>query len=191
MTTVVLGGSRQRSRLTTELQRRLDRIIEHRFRVVIGDANGADQAMQRYLAERGHDAVEVFCSGAAPRNNLGGWPCRRVETKARPGTFEFYAAKDQAMAAVADVGFMLWDGESVGTLMNVWRLLRGQKRALVAVQPTRELLEVRGEPDWQRLLAVASEGTRAELAKRVRVEQAAEETVLPLFGGEAGHAGAS
>jgi hypothetical protein len=182
MTTVVLGGSRQISRLTAELERRLDRIIDQRLHVVVGDANGADKAMQRYLAERRHADVEVFCAGATPRNNVGGWPCRRVETKARPGTFEFYAAKDQAMAAAANVGFMLWDGESVGTLMNVWRLLRGQKSTLVAVQPTRALLEVRSEPDWQRLLAGASEATRADLARRIRSEQAAEEQALPLFG---------
>ncbi|MGZ5441159.1 MAG: hypothetical protein ACXW5U_05340 [Thermoanaerobaculia bacterium] len=31
--------------------------------------------------------------------------------------FEYFTAKDAAMAEQADYGLMLWDGESVGTLL--------------------------------------------------------------------------
>lgn len=183
MTCVVLGGSRHISKLTDEVQARLGRIVQQGFRVVVGDANGADKAFQKYLADQAYEQVEVFCSGSSPRNNLGHWTCRHVTTKARPGTFEFYAAKDQAMAKEATVGFMLWDGESVGTMLNVWRLMRTQKTSLVYVQSQREFLQVRGQEDWRRLLGLADADARADIEKRIRGETPAEpKNELPLFG---------
>jgi adenine-specific DNA-methyltransferase len=183
MTCVVLGGSRHISKLTDEVQVRLGRIVQQEFRVVVGDANGADKALQKYLADQSYEQVEVFCSGSSPRNNLGHWTCRQVTTKARPGTFEFYAAKDLAMATEATVGFMLWDGESAGTMLNVWRLMQSQKTSLVYVQPRREFLQVRHLDGWRRLLGLAAAGARAGIEKRIRGETPAQpKTELPLFG---------
>lgn len=182
MTCVVLGGSRHISRLSDEVRVRLGRIVQQGFRVVVGDANGADKALQTYLAECDYQQVVVFCSGKSPRNNVGHWPCLQVTTRARPGTFEFYAAKDQAMAREATVGFMLWDGESVGTMLNVWRLMQTQKTSLVYVPSQREFFEVRAEEDWRRLLGLAAADARAHIEKRIRSETPAEpENELPLF----------
>ena len=183
MTCVVLGGSRHLSKLNDEIRQRLERIVRQQFRVVVGDANGADKAFQRYLADQAYMNVEVFCSGATPRNNLGRWECHHVTTKARPATFEFYAAKDQAMAETATVGFMLWDGESVGTMLNVWRLMRKQKSSLVYVQSERRFLQVRGQDDWVQLRDLAAAGTRDDIERRIRGELPAKpEKELPLFG---------
>jgi hypothetical protein len=183
MTCVVLGGSRHVSKLNDEIRQRLDRIVRQQFPVVVGDANGADKAFQKCLADLAYVNVEVFCSGASPRNNLGRWKCHPVTTKARSGTFEFYAAKDQAMAEAATVGFMLWDGESVGTMLNVWRLMRKQKSSLVYVQSERRFLEVRGQDDWAQLLGLSAADTRDDIYRRIRGELPAEpENELPLFG---------
>lgn len=183
MTCVVLGGSRHISKLSDEVQVRLGRIVQQGFRVVVGDANGADKALQKYLADRAYKQVEVYCSGSSPRNNVGHWTCHQVTTKARPGTFEFYAAKDQAMAKEATVGFMLWDGESVGTMLNVWRLMQSQKTSLVYVQSQRDFLQVRGQEDWRRILDLAGADARADIEKRIRGETPAPaKDELPLFG---------
>lgn len=183
MTCVVLGGSRKTSALNSEIRQRLDRIVRQNFRVVVGDANGADKAFQKYFADQGHKNVEVFCSGASCRNNLGNWQCRHVTAKARPGTFEFYSAKDRAMAEAATVGFMVWDSESVGTMLNVWRLMQKQKTSLVYVRAKREFLEVREQEDWRKLLELADSATRENIEKRIRGEMPAErKDKLPLFG---------
>jgi adenine-specific DNA-methyltransferase len=122
VTRVFIGGSRHITRLEAEVRRRLDRIVEKGLPVVIGDANGADKAVQRYLSEQKFEKVEVYCADESPRNNVGGWPVRVI----RPGhvrkDFDYYATKDRAMATAATVGLMLWDGQSRGTLMNVLRL---------------------------------------------------------------------
>ena len=183
MTCVVLGGSRHISKLSDDVRARLDRIVQQQFRVVVGDANGADKALQKYLADQAYKNVEVFCSGSSPRNNLGHWPCRQVTSQARPGTFEFYAAKDQAMAKDATVGFMLWDGESAGTMVNVWRLMQKQKTSLVYVHAKRTFVEVRGQEDWRQLLGLAAEDARQDIEKKIRGEMPTQpKNELPLFG---------
>jgi hypothetical protein len=50
MTKVFIGGSRRLSQLNKDLKGRLDNIVERGFTVIVGDANGADKAVQRYLA---------------------------------------------------------------------------------------------------------------------------------------------
>ena len=78
MTRVFIGGSRDVTRLDAEVQGRLARIVEKGLPVLVGDANGADKAVQRYLHERHFGKVEVFAADTSPRNNLGGWPVRVV-----------------------------------------------------------------------------------------------------------------
>lgn len=133
MTKVFIGGSRKISRLDPDVQRRLDRIIEKALPVVIGDANGADKAVQGYFHLRGYGSVEVFCSGESPRNNLGGWPIRAVHPGHSRKDFDHYATKDREMALQATVGLMLWGGESRGTLLNILRLVAQQKPVVVYV----------------------------------------------------------
>jgi adenine-specific DNA-methyltransferase len=135
MTKVFVGGSRAITRLDAEVKSRLDRIVAKRLAVVIGDASGADKAVQRFLAERQFEKVEVFSTDESPRNNLGSWPVRVVRPGHSRKDFDYYATKDRAMAAEATVGLMLWDGQSRGTLMNVVRLVGQGKPTVVYVQP--------------------------------------------------------
>ena len=51
MTKVFIAGSRQLSRLNADVKRRIETMIEKGFTILVGDANGADKAVQRYLAE--------------------------------------------------------------------------------------------------------------------------------------------
>ena len=83
MTTVFIGGSRHITRLTSDVRARLDRIVSAHLPVVVGDASGADKAVQGDLAGRHYANVEVFCSDESPRNNLGGWPVRVVRPTRR------------------------------------------------------------------------------------------------------------
>ena len=78
MTRIFIGGSRRITRLEVDVRRRLDRIVEKGLPVVIGDANGADKSVQRYLSEQKFEKVEVYCADESPRNNVGGWPVRVV-----------------------------------------------------------------------------------------------------------------
>jgi hypothetical protein len=89
MKKVFIGGSRRISRLNAEVRQRLDNIIAKRFPIVIGDANGADRAVQQYLLSKGYADVEVFCVGGYCRNNLGNWPSRKVAAETSERNFQF------------------------------------------------------------------------------------------------------
>src|SRR5882672_8041456 len=123
MVSVFIAGSRAVSRLNSEVTDRLDNIMRQEFRVLIGDANGADKAVQRHLTRQHYAEVVVYCMEVC-RNNVGHWPTRphAAEVGARRDR-HYYAIKDLAMANEASCGFMLWDGESKGTLANVVNLL--------------------------------------------------------------------
>ena len=170
MTKVFIGGSRHITRLDAEVQRRLDRIVEKRLPVVIGDANGSDKAVQRYLSDRQFEAVEVFSADESPRNNVGEWSVRVIRAGHVRRDFGYYAAKDRAMAAEATVGLMLWDGESRGTLMNVLRLAGQDKPVVVYVQPRKSFVDVRTPGDLSALLSHVDR----RLAKRLREDAVAE-----------------
>lgn len=178
MTTVFIGGSRHVSRLPANVVERLDNIVDKSHSVVVGDANGADKAVQRHLAKRDYAAVTVFCSGEKPRNNLADWPIRSVVPGAARG-FHFYAAKDREMAKEADVGLMIWDARSPGTLLNVLRLVRADKVAVLANVPERSLQKVRAGEAWRSLFASLSDEVRESMRERATADEWAFAEPLP------------
>lgn len=136
---VFIGGSRRLSRLNKKVTQTLDRLIEKNLTIIIGDANGADKAVQSYLANKRYRNVIVFCMQNQCRNNLGDWQSKRIETSLRNNGFEFYAVKDLAMVKETDYGFMLWDSKSKGTLNSIVNLLREKKPVIIYFSPTKTL----------------------------------------------------
>ena len=167
MTKVFIGGSRRVSRLNADVRRRIDRIIDQGFPVFVGDANGADKAVQKYLLSRRYEAVEVFCSGGECRNNVGNWPVRVVVAPQARRNFDYYAAKDERMAQEASVGLMILDGKSAGTLANAARLLRQDKNVVVYETPAKRFLTLKTEADWERLVARCGSDVREKVLRSV------------------------
>jgi len=176
MTKVFIGGSRRVTRLNKAIRERLDRIVEQGLPVVIGDANGADKAIQAYLRSRCYDRVEVFCIEGHCRNNLGGWITRAVSARGKKG-FEYYATKDQLMAEEATVGFMVWDGQSFGTVANVVRLLQKGKKVVVYNTKTKTFSTLRGKAEWSELISGCTRELRARIEQYARPEMEQSEIV--------------
>ena len=152
MTTVFVAGSRAISRLSSKITERLDNIIAKRFTVLVGDANGVDKAVQSYLAKQSYRDVFVYGMETC-RNNIGDWPVR--EHTASKGTRHdrhYYGIKDMAMARDASCGFMLWDGESKGTLTNVVNLLNFGKKVLLYLGPEKSFFALASFDDLHNAL---------------------------------------
>ena len=153
-TKVFVAGSRAVSRLNDTIRARLDHLIAREHDVLIGDANGADRMVQRYLADHGFRNVNVFCTGGTCRNNVGDWPQVSVAPPAGIHSgFEFYSAKDREMASHATHGLMLWDGESRGTFANIRNLITGKKPVVVYLSPIKQFVNVRTLEDLSALVA--------------------------------------
>ncbi len=151
-TTVFLSGSRKISRLNDAIRSRLKNMIDQEFRIVVGDANGADKALQDYLSAAQYDRVVVFCAGEVCRNNLGAWRTKNINVDPKLKGRDFYTEKDKAMACEADYGFVLWDGKSSGSMNNVLELMKNHKPVVVYFGPDKTFYNIKGIIDVKDLL---------------------------------------
>ena len=171
MTAVFVGGSRGITRLPVEATRRIDNIVHRGLAVLVGDANGADRAVQKHLAEARYDKVTVFCSGGTSRNNVGQWPLRNVNARESERGYQFYAAKDREMALQADFGLMIWDGRSVGTALNILRLVRGSKKAVLIRVAEKSEVDFKCKADWDVFVSRCPLKLRQDMEKRATQDE--------------------
>ena len=153
---VFIGGSRRISRINDVIRQRLRNIIEQDGDVLVGDANGADKTVQTYFHEQNYSRVTVYYSGDTCRNNVGKWATHSIEVPPNHQGFKFYTAKDTAMSVNADYGFMLWDGQSSGTLNNILNLLKAGKRTLVYFSLTKTFFTVSSVKELNQILTQCS-----------------------------------
>jgi len=175
MKSVFVAGSRAVSRLNSQVKERLDNIMKQNLAVLVGDANGADKAVQRYLAKCHYPNVVVYSMDVC-RNNVGAWPTRSYT--AEPGTRRdrhYYGIKDLAMAKDASCGFMLWDGVSKGTLTNAISLLNARKKTLLYLSPKKLFFKLHTFEDLQEALHANGIGDVPEFLTSLGIRQ----TVLP------------
>ncbi|WP_299534416.1 hypothetical protein [uncultured Herbaspirillum sp.] len=171
MTTVFIAGSISIRHLHPKVQERIMNIVRQEFDVVVGDADGADKAIQHFLHAMAYRRVTVFCSGQVPRNNIGQWPVHHIHTTLRPGTRAFFTAKDIAMADIADSGLMIWDAKSTGTLGNVIELLNRQKYSWVFIAPPSQFLAVKCAERIEALLSCMSASARLQAQHKLGLER--------------------
>ena len=164
MTSVFIGGSRAVSRLNSAIREKLDDLIARNCAIIVGDANGADKAIQQHFADRAYEHVTVYRMKRC-RNNVGAWPTKQVTHAGTAKDFAYYAAKDLAMAHDAKCGVMLWDGRSKGTLNNIQNLVGLGKKTLVYFGPEKAFHKLVSEEDLRRLLD-RCEPTAIEHAQR-------------------------
>ena len=166
MTAVFVGGSRRMTRLPTEAKNRINNALDRGFTILVGDANGVDKAVQQHLADVKYDKVTVYCSGDTSRNNVGQWETRNVGVGESEKNFQFYAAKDREMAQQAEFGLMIWDGKSPGTVLNILRLVRASKKAVLVSVPERSEVEFKSKEDWDVFLSRCSLKLRRDMERR-------------------------
>lgn len=171
MTTVFVGGSRRVSRLSAEAKERLNNVVGSGFNVIVGDANGADKAVQKHLADSAYEKVTVFCSGGRCRNNLGNWPTRNIEAPISAKGFQFYAAKDREMAREADFGLMLWDGKSAGTVLNVLRLIGAGNKVVLLNTKEKRTTTFETAADWEAFLSRCDGALKNDLRLRATPDE--------------------
>lgn len=176
---VFIGGSRAVPRLNAAIRERLDDVMRKNCTVLIGDANGADKAVQQHFADRRYPNVLVFCMESC-RNNVGDWPTRSVAPPPGSSGFSYYSAKDVAMSEEAGCGLMLWDGKSKGTLQNMLKLIGAGKPTLVYFAPTKDFHRLSSEGDLQALFARCRKSDLDAAARGLRLKEPLSQMQLPV-----------
>ncbi|MBK9028512.1 MAG: hypothetical protein IPN98_12000 [Propionivibrio sp.] len=166
---VFIAGSMNIKHLDPRVKERIDNIVAQDFEVVVGDAEGADTSIQQHLLNYGTTKTTVFCSGERPRNNVGQWPVQRVETSHSQGSRAFFTAKDICMAEVADIGLMIWDTKSTGTLSNVIELLARKKKSVVFVNKAKVFKNITNVEQLEELLSFMSENAKQKADEKIRL----------------------
>ncbi len=138
---VVIGGSRHLEYVPQEVGERLNEWMEESCEFLVGDAPGTDRAFQLFLKSKKFPAVTVYTSAEEIRNNLGNWQVEKVESGLKSKSNAVHAFKDRKMSQIADIGLMIWDCKSAGTLSNVIDLLDQGKNCFIWVAPDSDLYQ--------------------------------------------------
>lgn len=133
------------------MRSKLDELVDRGLWMFVGDANGADRALQQHLANRGYERVVVYAVTGMLRSNVAHWKVRSVDAPRGARGFDLYSVKDTQMAKDASYGLMLWDGKSRGTLENVRNLLAHGKPVAVHLGPARRFVSLRSTEDLHKL----------------------------------------
>jgi hypothetical protein len=128
---VVLGGSRKLGFIPYPVVSFLNDSIERGDNFFIGDAAGVDSTIQKFMVLRNYQNVQIFSSAGYVRNNLGNWLEHQIETNLKSKSNALHAFKDREMCKRADLGLMIWDQESAGTLSNAIDLLSQGKSCYI------------------------------------------------------------
>ncbi len=149
---VVLGGSRHLEFIPAEVATRLQDFMDESAQFCVGDAPGSDRAFQKYLLSFNYQEVNVFSSAGEVRNNLGNWPSENIDSGMKTKSSAVHAFKDRHMTKIADIGIMVWDGESAGTLSNVLDLLDNGKECYIYLGVEKEFFKVDNKNSLIKLL---------------------------------------
>lgn len=186
MTTVFLSGSRRLSRINEDVRRRVANMVGQGFKLIVGDANGADKALQAFLSAQEYTNVLVYCSGPTCRNNVGGWPTINIDVDPKLKGREFYVQKDREMSRAADFGFVVWDGESLGAISNVVDLVLSNKTSVVYLSPAKAFVNVKSAKDAIQLIDLGGGDQDDKDIQKLRkmldkgLAEYASQTVLPF-----------
>jgi hypothetical protein len=167
---VFIAGPRAISVLDEKIESRLNNIMANNLTVLVGDASGIDKAIQVFFASRDYRNVEVFASNGRARNNMGNWFVHSVPVDVSKQGFDFYAAKDLAMVQDADYGFMIWNGESRGTLNNIINLTSFGKRTVLYFWPGKDFYTINTFNDIDEILVHCPTASK-ELYKSLRAQK--------------------
>jgi NAD(P)H-nitrite reductase large subunit len=158
---VFIAGPRAISVLDKSVEKRLSNIHSNDYTVLVGDASGVDNAVQKFFSNLSYQNVVVYASEGKARNNAGNWEIRKIDVPVLSKGFNYYAAKDKAMADDADYGFMIWNGESKGTLSNIINLLEFGKKSIVYLTRNNTFYDVGGIDELQNLISLCERKTQA------------------------------
>lgn len=118
---IFIAGSMTISYLDCYVIEKLNNIIRNENEIIIGNAKGIDRLVVNFLKIKNYNFYKIYQPNKLEKYKKA----------------DFYKI-DKNMSEIANVGFMIWDGKSAGTLNNIKNLLRLNKKVCVFIQPERK-----------------------------------------------------
>ncbi|MEA3392367.1 MAG: hypothetical protein U9Q91_05260 [Candidatus Marinimicrobia bacterium] len=180
MKNIFISGSISIKSIDDNIKQRLDNIITSQHTILIGDAKGADLAIQSYLNSQGYNNVSIYCSGPVCRNNVGNWEIVNVQIAQKTRNRQFYMVKDEQMALDSDYGFMLWDGKSAGTINNLFNLVTNDKIGLIYLQSKQLFRTIRNVSEFVDFISECEPQHIDAIDKKISFRKKLESYQLPV-----------
>ncbi len=141
MKKVFISGSIDINKLDDLVINSLDKIISQNIQVLVGDANGVDTLVQKYLARQNYFNVIVYTIFEKPRNLLSNnFKIERIDVENFFGR-KAQEKKDEAMTKNSDYSFVIWNGKSKGSFNNILRAIENNKKLKVYYTKEKRFLE--------------------------------------------------
>lgn len=132
---VFISGSRKIKKLPDEAIEMLDKLMDDRDDVLVGDCpEGVDKLVQDYLYSKQYGRVTVYTSGTIPRyycpsDMWSQYPMHEYDYY--HGEDEYHKIKDRRMTIDCDYGICVWNGKSRATKANIKRLAKRGKKCII------------------------------------------------------------
>lgn len=151
---VFIAGPRIIRSLDENILKKLNSICNKNYEILVGDANGIDSSVQQHLTSLKYSNVKVYSSNGIVRNNYGNWQVKSITVDNNIKGFDFYAQKDLEMVKDADMGFMIWNGESKGTFNDIVNLLKINKNVVMYFIPNKKFYFFENMDEFEKFLTV-------------------------------------
>lgn len=122
-----------RKKLPKPIKDEIDKYIQKKKKIIVGDAPGIDTAVQEYLAKKGYNNVVVYGTDYT-RTNKGNWKEKISDgSKYEEGSKEWHAVKDKAMQddATSGLAVILENGGAGATRKNIEALIKENKNVKI------------------------------------------------------------
>lgn len=141
--TVFISGSISIKKLPQEVINSIEKIIENKIHILVGDADGIDTLIQNFCLSKNYINLTVYSISAIPRYKASDtfnfkhiFPDESIK-KERARQQE----KDKAMTLDSEFTFVIWDGKSKGSYANLLRALENNKKIKVYNNINKRFLE--------------------------------------------------
>lgn len=78
---IFLSGSISIKQIPSIALEKIDSIMNKKYTILLGDANGIDLQIQKYLVSAKYQNVVVYYAGEKIRKNLGDWSTKQILPK--------------------------------------------------------------------------------------------------------------
>lgn len=151
---IFVAGPRAIKELDKNIIVKLENVCKKEYEVLVGDADGIDSSVQKFLNKQNYQNVTIYASKGIARNNYGNWKIKNVTINENVTGFEFYAQKDLEMAKNSNIGFMIWNGTSRGTFNNIINLLKLEKNVILYYVPNQKFYQFKKMNEFEKFLSV-------------------------------------
>lgn len=145
--------------LKPQVIEQLKAIMDKKFSIIMGDANGVDKLFQNYLNSNKYQDVKIYAINGKPRNNLGNWEVENIVVESKKKDRAYFTVKDIKMAEISDCGFMIWNGISTGTLNNMINLLKDGKSVALYFTPHDKIYKTSKLENLEKIIETCSAET--------------------------------